>query len=41
MGLAKHRQLFHSGKKRALQLKVAPLLNDPIKHGGLANADIF
>jgi hypothetical protein len=22
-------------------MKVAPLLNDPIKHGGLENADIF
>jgi hypothetical protein len=24
-----------------LRVKVAPLLNDPIKHGGLENADIF
>jgi hypothetical protein len=24
-----------------LLVKVAPLLNDPIKHGGLENADTF
>jgi hypothetical protein len=31
----------HRAHIRKLLVKVAPSLNDPIKHGGLENADIF